>query len=127
MKLFIIISHYLRLSQAIKEYLTKMLIQTDNVKIEAIGGLENGEVLGTQPLELLEVINNYPNINEIFIFPDLGSASLTAESITSMLNNKQIYISRGGIVENTFAAYVLANSGAGFQEVVDACKEPIIK
>ncbi|WP_435129533.1 PTS-dependent dihydroxyacetone kinase phosphotransferase subunit DhaM [Mycoplasma sp. 6243] len=126
MKLFIIVSHYLKLAQTIKEYLLKMLpIKKENVKIEAISGIN--EELGTDPFKILEVIQSNPDISEIFIFPDLGSAVLSAESMIPMIEDKKVFISKGAIVENTFAAYVLANAGADFESVCQASLAPLQK
>lgn len=128
MKLFIIISHYKLLAVTIKDYLQKMMpIDNQNIKLEAIGGINNGEEIGTEPLEIMEIINQNPNINDIFIFSDLGSATLAAESIALLMVDKNIHISRGAIVENAFAAYVVANSGASFEEVKSASEEAIKK
>ncbi|MGZ9454175.1 PTS-dependent dihydroxyacetone kinase phosphotransferase subunit DhaM [Mycoplasma sp. AC157] len=127
-KLFIIISHYNKLAQTIKEYLTKMLpIDENNIKIEALGGINDGQELGTEPLKLLEIIEANNDIKEIVIFSDLGSATLSAKAIISMVSDKQIHVSHGSIVENCFSAYVLANSGADFDSVVSASEEQIVK
>ncbi|WGI36990.1 PTS-dependent dihydroxyacetone kinase phosphotransferase subunit DhaM [Mesomycoplasma lagogenitalium] len=127
-KLFIIISHYYQLAKTIKEYLIKMMDIDENfIKIEAIGGINSGQEIGTEPMEILKIIENNDHINEIFIFSDLGSATLAASSIALMVNNKKIHVSKGAIVENCFAAYVLANSGAEFQDVVNASEEKLYK
>ncbi|AKF40894.1 PTS-dependent dihydroxyacetone kinase phosphotransferase subunit DhaM [Mycoplasmopsis canis] len=127
-KLFILISHYYELAKSVSEYLNKMLpINEDNVKIVFLGGVNNGQEIGTEPMKILETIESNPEINEIFIFSDLGSASLAAESIASMVVDKKVHVSKGSFVENTFSGYVLANAGASFEEVVNASEEKIFK
>ncbi|EIE41050.1 dihydroxyacetone kinase, phosphotransfer subunit [Mycoplasmopsis canis UF31] len=127
-KLFILISHYYELAKSVSEYLNKMLpINEDNVKIVFLGGVNNGQEIGTEPMKILETIESDPEINEIFIFSDLGSASLAAESIASMVVDKKVHVSKGSFVENTFSGYVLANAGASFEEVVNASEEKIFK
>nr|WP_322959014.1 dihydroxyacetone kinase [Mycoplasmopsis canis]WQQ12413.1 dihydroxyacetone kinase [Mycoplasmopsis canis] len=127
-KLFILISHYYELAKSVSEYLNKMLpINEDNVKIVFLGGVNNGQEIGTEPMKILETIESNPEINEIFIFSDLGSASLAAESIASMVVDKKVHVSKGSFVENAFSGYVLANAGASFEEVVNASEEKIFK
>ncbi|EIE42414.1 hypothetical protein MCANUFG4_00364 [Mycoplasmopsis canis UFG4] len=127
-KLFILISHYYELAKSVSEYLNKMLpTNKDNVKIVFLGGVNNGQEIGTEPMKILETIESNPEINEIFIFSDLGSASLAAESIASMVVDKKVHVSKGSFVENTFSGYVLANAGASFEEVVNASEEKIFK
>lgn len=128
MKLFILITHYLPLSLTIKDYLLKMMpINNQLLKIEAIGGINNGKEIGTEPLEIQKIIDQNSQIEDIFIFSDLGSATLAAQTIAMLIPNKNIYISRGAIVENTFAAYVAANTNASFEDVKKACEEVIKK
>ncbi|ATO30947.1 dihydroxyacetone kinase [Mycoplasmopsis bovirhinis] len=127
-KLFILISHYYNLANTLKEYLTKMLpINNDNIKIIALGGVNQRTELGTEPMQILEAIEANSEINEIFIYSDLGSATLGAQAITNLVSNKEIYVAKGAFVENTFAAYVLANAGASFNEVKQASEEKIAK
>lgn len=127
-KLFILVSHYQKLALTLAEYLTKMLpLNNEFVKIEALGGVNNGQELGTEPMQIYELIQVNPEFEEIFIFSDLGSATLGAESIVMLLPDKKIYVAKGAFVENTFGAYVLANSGAGFDEIVQASHEPLAK
>ncbi|UWV77561.1 hypothetical protein [Mycoplasmopsis cynos] len=76
-KLFILISHFYDLANTTKVYLTKMLpINEENVKLVALGGINNGTEIGTEPMQILQAIEENPEINEIFIFSDLGSATL---------------------------------------------------
>ncbi|UWD34552.1 PTS-dependent dihydroxyacetone kinase phosphotransferase subunit DhaM [Mesomycoplasma molare] len=127
-KMFIIISHYFQLAKTIEEYLTKMLpLNEEMLKIVALGGINNRTELGTDPTELMDVINSNKDIEEVFIFSDLGSATLSAISVSSMIEDKKIYVSKGSIVENSFSAYVLANSGASFEEISKASEEAIQK
>ncbi|UWV81566.1 PTS-dependent dihydroxyacetone kinase phosphotransferase subunit DhaM [Mycoplasmopsis cynos] len=126
-KLFILISHFYDLANTTKVYLTKMLpINEENVKLVALGGINNGTEIGTEPMQILQAIEENPEINEIFIFSDLGSATL-AESISTMVEDKLVYVAKGAFVENTFSAYVLANVGASFDEVKKAAEEKVIK
>ncbi|SYV97072.1 PTS-dependent dihydroxyacetone kinase phosphotransferase subunit DhaM [Mycoplasmopsis edwardii] len=127
-KLFILISHYNDLARVIKEYVSKMLpINNENIEIVALGGINNGTEIGTEPMQILETIEARPEINEIFIFSDLGSATLAAESIATMVMDKKVHVSKGSFVENTFSAYVLANVGASFEEVQVAAEEKVVK
>ncbi|CCP24250.1 PTS-dependent dihydroxyacetone kinase phosphotransferase subunit DhaM [Mycoplasmopsis cynos] len=127
-KLFILISHFYDLANTTKVYLTKMLpINEENVKLVALGGINNGTEIGTEPMQILQAIEENPEINEIFIFSDLGSATLAAESISTMVEDKLVYVAKGAFVENTFSAYVLANVGASFDEVKKAAEEKVIK
>ncbi|MBN3534817.1 PTS-dependent dihydroxyacetone kinase phosphotransferase subunit DhaM [Mycoplasma procyoni] len=127
-KLIILVSHYQKLAVVLKEYLTKMIPQDpQNVEIEALGGINEGQDLGTEPFKILEAIEKHPEISDVLIFGDLGSAILSAESIKIMAADKNIYISKGSLVENSFSAYVLANAGASFEEVIKASEEDIYK
>ncbi|WP_245579600.1 PTS-dependent dihydroxyacetone kinase phosphotransferase subunit DhaM [Mycoplasma leonicaptivi] len=127
-KLLIIISHYKKLANTIQEYFTKMLpLNHENLVVKSIGGINNGSELGTEPLELLNIINKYTDIKDIIIFSDLGSATLSAQSIVMMTENKNIHVSKGSLIENGFSAYVLANSGAPFADVINASEEKVIK
>ncbi|MCU9936184.1 hypothetical protein NWP96_03530 [Mycoplasmopsis cynos] len=53
-------------------------INEENVKLVALGGINNGTEIGTEPMQILQAIEENPEINEIFIFSDLGSATLVA-------------------------------------------------
>ncbi|MCU9939851.1 hypothetical protein NW739_03805 [Mycoplasmopsis felis] len=37
-----------------------------------------------------------------------------------MITDKEIFVSKGALIENGFSAYVLANSGADFKDVINA-------
>ncbi|WP_322935591.1 dihydroxyacetone kinase [Mycoplasmopsis felis] len=127
-KLFIIISHYEKLAHTIKDYFQKMLpINNEYIILQSIGGINGASELGTDPIALMDLINSYEEIKEVIIFSDLGSATLSAESVCSMITDKEIFVSKGALIENGFSAYVLANSGADFKDVINASQEPIIK
>ena len=117
----VLISHSPRIAEGTAELVHHM---TGELEIVAVGGDTNG-ALGTDPERIQSAIESL-DTDEVLIFMDLGSEVLSAETVLQMLEAKvarKVWLVDAPFVEGAFAAGVLASTGAGAEECVEAAAE----
>lgn len=94
------------------------------VEVTPVGGDSEGS-FGTDPDSIREAIEN-TEAEEVLVFMDLGSAVLSAETVLEMLSDERrenVYLVDAPFVEGAFAAAVIASTGAGADECLEAAAE----
>ena len=117
----VLISHSPRIAEGTAELVRHM---AGEVEIVAVGGDTDG-TLGTDP-ERIQLAIESLDTDEVLIFMDLGSAVLSAETVLQMLEAevvRKVRLVDAPFVEGAFAAGVLASTGAGAEECVEAAAE----
>ena len=117
----VLISHSPRIAEGTAELVRHM---AGELEVVAVGGDTNG-ALGTDPERIQSAIESL-DTDEVLIFMDLGSAVLSAETVLQMLEpevTRKVRLVDAPFVEGAFAAGVLASTGAGAEECVEAATE----
>ncbi len=117
----VLISHSPRIAEGTAELVRHM---AGEVAIVAVGG-DTNEALGTDPERIQSAIESL-DTDEVLIFMDLGSAVLSAETVLEMLEPevvRKVRLVDAPFVEGAFAAGVLASTGAGAEECMEAAAE----
>lgn len=94
------------------------------VEVAPVGGDSEGS-FGTDPDSIREAIENM-KADEVLVFMDLGSAVLSAETVIEMLDperGQRVHLVDAPFIEGAFAASVMASTGAGSEECVEAAAE----
>jgi len=121
----VLISHSPRIAEGTAELVRHM---AGEVAIVAVGG-DTNEALGTDPERIQSAIESL-DTDEVLIFMDLGSAVLSAETVLEMLEPevvRKVRLVDAPFVEGAFAAGVLASTGAGAEECMEAAAEARIE
>lgn len=109
-KAILLVSHSQKITDGIKEMVEQMA-QSDSLQIFSLGGTSDGE-LGSDPMKIIDVINEADSIEKFFVFADLGSAVLSAELAFDMLEEAQqekYVLVDAPLVEGAFAAGITAS------------------
>jgi PTS hybrid protein len=117
----LLVSHSPSLAEGTAELVRQM---AGEVEVAVAAGDADGS-LGTDPEKIRAAIEGL-GAGEILVFMDLGSAVLSAETVLEMLSpelEERIRLVDAPFVEGAFAAGVLASTGAGAEECVEAALE----
>ncbi len=117
----VLVSHSRAIAEGTAELVRHM---AGEVEVVAVGGDSEGG-LGTDPDGILAAIEGM-GTDEILIFMDIGSAVLSAETVVDMLEpetKEKVRLVDTPFVEGAFAAGVMASTGAGGDECVEAAME----
>ena len=117
----VLVSHSSGIAEGTAELVRHM---AGGVEVRAVGGDSEGG-LGTDPDGILAAIE-WMGAGEILVFMDIGSAVLSAEAVLDMLEpevQQRVRLVDAPFVEGAFAAGVLASTGAGGEECVEAATE----
>lgn len=115
---FVIVSHVKKLAEGIAE-LSEMM--APNVKIVAAGGLEDG-THGTSFSIISDAVRSALSEDGTIILVDMGSAVMTAEMVLEDYADKNIVVADCPVVEGAVLGTVLAESGAGMDEILEELK-----
>ena len=112
----VIVSHSAALAEGVMELAREM--GGGQVAIEAAGGMESGEI-GTDAERVRQAVERVRSPDGVLILMDLGSALMSAEMATEMLEpgDGEIRLSEAPLVEGAVAAAALAGTGASLDEV----------
>ncbi|MCD4549298.1 dihydroxyacetone kinase phosphoryl donor subunit DhaM [Schaalia sp. lx-260] len=123
---FVLVSHSMQLAQGLAELAAQM---APNVHILPAGGREDNG-LGTSYDRIDMAINTaLSHVSEevdggVLILTDLGSATMTAESVVEMSDTpEKLVLVDAPLVEGTIAAVVRAQIGDTLDEVVEAARQ----
>ncbi len=117
----VLVSHSPRIAEGTAELVRQM---AGEVQLAAVGGDADGG-FGTDP-ERIEAAVRDLDADEVLVFMDLGSAVLSAETVLEMLpseTREKVRLVDAPFVEGAFAAGIIASTGAGAGECVEAAME----
>ena len=103
-KSILLISHSQKVTDGIKEMIEQMQ-KSEEVPIFSLGGI-NGEI-GSDPMKIVEAVNESSDAASYFVFADIGSAVLNSELAKDMLEEEQqqrYHLVDAPLVEGAFAA-----------------------
>lgn len=112
----VIVSHSAALAAGVIELAREM--GGGEVKIEAAGGMEGGQI-GTDAELVREAIERARSPDGVLVLMDLGSAVMSAEMAAEMAepDGGAVLLSEAPLVEGAVAAAALAGAGASLEEV----------
>lgn len=123
--LLILVSHSQQITEGLKELLEAMVPDDNNsFEVIAAGGTDDGEI-GTSVNKILDPIFANPD-KEIFIFTDMGSAVLSAETALDFLDDdakSHTHLVEGPLVEGAYVGAVQSTIDRTPEELLQAVKE----
>ncbi|PYF99940.1 PTS hybrid protein [Georgenia satyanarayanai] len=117
----VVVSHSAQLAQGLCEVAAQM---APDVRLRPAGGTDDGRI-GTSFDKLLTAVGELTadGPDGVVVLTDLGSATMTAESVLEMVEDDRVLLADAPLVEGTVAAAVAAQGGAGPEEVRRAAEE----
>jgi phosphoenolpyruvate-protein phosphotransferase/dihydroxyacetone kinase phosphotransfer subunit len=120
----VIVSHSTKLAEGVVELARNM--GGPDLAIQAAGGLttEDG-ALGTDPMLILNAIEQVYSEDGVLVLMDLGSAILSSEMALEMLPEEKrgkVVLCEAPIVEGAIAAAVQARIGGSIQQVINEAR-----
>lgn len=112
----VIVSHSKNLALGVVEVAEQM---APDVVIKPAGGTADGGI-GTSYDLVDKTVNELLENGPVVILTDLGSATLTVESVLDFLEDKPAYFADGPLVEGAVAAAVAAQQDKSAEDVVQA-------
>lgn len=117
-KSILLVSHSQKVTDGLKEMIEQMQ-QSKDVTIFSLGGV-NGEI-GSDPMKIIEAVNQSAESTAYFVFADIGSAVLNAEMAKEMLSDEQqknYYLVDAPLVEGAFAGAITAGITDNIQQIL---------
>jgi PTS hybrid protein len=117
----VLVSHSEKVARGTAEMVVQMAGEVEAIPV---GGDPEGG-LGTNPDRIREALESARS-DELLVFMDVGSAILAVESVVEGLSEElrsRVRLVDAPFVEGAFAAGVLASTGAGAGECVEAALE----
>lgn len=118
---FVIVSHSPSIAEGTADLVRQM---AGDVEITPVGGDSEGG-FGTDPERIQRAVESL-NTDEVLVFVDIGSAVMAAEGVLEMLSSEKrekVRLVDAPLVEGAFSAGVLASTGAGSEECIEAAME----
>lgn len=109
-KHILLMSHSKQITEGLKEMIDQMN-QSKEVKVHSLGGTFDGE-LGSDPIQIIDVVNEASEEAVFLVFADLGSAVMSSELAKDMLEEEQqkrYHLVDAPLVEGAFAAAITAS------------------
>jgi phosphoenolpyruvate---glycerone phosphotransferase subunit DhaM len=119
----VLVSHSPGIAEGTAELVRQM---AGEVEMVAVGGDADGS-FGTDPDRIQSAIEDLES-DEVLVFMDIGSAVLSAKSVVEMLEPevaRKVWLVDAPFVEGSFAAGVLASTGADAGGCIEAAKEAL--
>jgi len=124
----VIVSHSAKLAEGVLELARNM--GGADLSIQAAGGMNvEDAILGTDPIRILEAIEQVYSEDGVLVLMDLGSAILSSEMALEMLPEEKrgkIFLCEAPIVEGAIAAAVQARIGGSIQQVINEARGALI-
>ncbi|WP_311518706.1 dihydroxyacetone kinase phosphoryl donor subunit DhaM [uncultured Corynebacterium sp.] len=118
----VLVSHSAKLAEGLAELAGQMAA---DVRIAAAGGLESGEI-GTSYDLIESAINDLLGEGlAVVVLTDLGSATMTVESVLEFLDDEPVKFVDAPLVEAAIAAATAAQQGDDLDEVATAAARAI--
>ncbi|KAE8764338.1 dihydroxyacetone kinase phosphoryl donor subunit DhaM, partial [Georgenia thermotolerans] len=121
----VVVSHSVRLAEGVVEVAAQM---APDVRLRPAGGTDDDRV-GTSFDKVESAVTGLldePGISGVVVLTDLGSATMTAESVLEFLDDdarERVVLADGPLVEGAVAGAVAAQSGAAPAAVAAAVAE----
>ncbi|WP_448071598.1 dihydroxyacetone kinase phosphoryl donor subunit DhaM [Georgenia yuyongxinii] len=119
----VVVSHSARLAEGVVEVAAQM---APDVALHTAGGTDDGRVGTSFDKVETAVAGLLREVEQVVLLTDLGSATMTAESVLDMLDDDvagRVVLADGPLVEGTVAGAVAAQSGADAAAVARAVAE----
>lgn len=112
----VIVSHSSKLAEGVAEVAAQM---APDVTIATAGGTADGGI-GTSYDLVDNTVGDLLKSGQVVLLTDLGSATLTVESVLEFHDDEPVYFADGPLVEGAVAGAVAAQQGKSAQDVVEA-------
>lgn len=106
--------------------ISQMADDKSMVEVLPIGGDSTGQ-LGTDPMRILEAFKNSGTAKNVFVFCDIGSSVMAAESALELLDDEKtkakIHLVDAPLVEGSFAAAVAATVSGDVDSILSQVED----
>ncbi|XCB30251.1 dihydroxyacetone kinase phosphoryl donor subunit DhaM [Arcanobacterium hippocoleae] len=118
----VLVSHSQQLAAGLRELAAQM---AHDVKIVAAGGLDDGGI-GTSFDKINTAVGDLRREgSEVLILTDLGSATMTVESVLDFLDDERVIFVNAPFVEAAVAASAAAQGGKNLPECAQAARDSV--
>lgn len=127
-KSIFLISHSKKITDGIQEMIEEMQVN-EEVTIYSLGGTAEN-LLGCDPLKIMEATKESRDVAAILVFADIGSATLSAEMVYDMLDEelqKKYHLVDASLVEGAFAAAITAGVTDDLTQIINEAKQASVK
>ena len=118
----VLVSHSNKLVEGLKDIISQM---AKEVKICIAGGTDDNRI-GTDPMKILNAIEEAYSDDGVLLFFDIGSALMNAELAIDMLDNniiKNVEVCKVSLVEGAFVAAINSSMGNNIDEIKESIKD----
>ena len=113
----VLVSHSWKIAEGIKDLALEMAQGFEGIRCAA--GLED-ETIGTDPIRIMEAIQDADSGDGVIVLADLGSGVISAEMAIDMLEGSvKVQLADAPIVEGAVIAAVEASIGSPFEKVLE--------
>lgn len=117
----LLVSHSPQIAEGLAEMIAQMATDTSSVRILPLGGTSDGD-LGTDPMRLLEAMQETGEGDVSLVFCDIGSSIMSATAALDMIDDEalkeRIRLVDAPLVEGAFAAGVVATTTSDPEEII---------
>lgn len=117
----VLVSHSNKLVEGLKELISQM---APEVKISTAGGIDDGRI-GTDPIKIMNAIEESYSDEGVLLFFDIGSAIMNAELAIDMLDDSissNVDICKTSLVEGAFVAAIESSMGKSKEEIKESIR-----
>ena len=122
-KSIFLVSHSKEITDGLKVMIEQMG-ESDIVTIFSLGGTSDGE-LGSDPMKIIEAVNQSDESALMLVFADIGSAVMSSELAFDLLEESQQARYRlvdAPLVEGSFAAAITAGITDDIEQIIHEAK-----
>ena len=115
----VLVSHSNKLVEGLKELISQM---APEIKICTAGGTDDGRI-GTDPIKIMNAIEESYSDEGVLLFFDIGSAIMNAELAIDMLDDSissNVDICKTSLVEGAFVAAIESSMGKSKEEIKES-------
>ena len=92
----ILVSHSRKITDGLKEMIEEMTGRFEHISIVSAGGTDDGRI-GTDPLFILNAIEEHKDADNIYLFADIGSAIMSIEAAIELLEDEVFTVETEGV------------------------------
>lgn len=126
MTTIILVSHSAKIVSGLSDMIDQMVHGSDMVKVVQAGGTEDGR-LGTDPMKIMNAIQESGQSNHILVFCDIGSSIMSTTSAMDLIDDeelkKKVVLVDAPLVEGAFGAAVTASTTDDLATILEQVKE----
>lgn len=123
-KSIILLSHSRKITDGQKEMIDDMQ-QNEDVEVVSLGGISDGG-LGSEPLLVVDHVNQSAEDVEFFVFSDIGSAVLSADMAMDFLDESQqlrYHNIDAPLIEGAFVGTITAGVTDDINQTIDEARK----